>query len=191
MVIRSIRMLSSPAGVIEQAAWGVDGQPAGVYVDDWNDRGDERHQHLLAGGPADGEKIVSGQVDDVGDRPDDLAICRGDDLEPNQLMIVELVRIGEPFALVDVGEQDRPPQRSRAHPISHASEPNKKSIMMPARAGHREGPPAGRIGRQDRARREPVVRAVGARVDEHLPAHPMRASDPPHDELHRRTYRSA
>ena len=86
-----------------------------------------------------------------------------DDGQPDQLVVVELVRVVRRRAAAAASRVSEVPRSvSAALRSAMPSKPQHQDRPGPPHAGDGQRAPVGRIGAEHRAGREPVVRVVGA-----------------------------
>ena len=136
----------------------------------------------LAPSPATTEQVLA-VVQHVGDLADPLP-AGGQHLEPDELMIAEVLRVTRLVELRGVHQQHDPAQLLGPVPVADAGERHQQPPRVPARRADRERPVGGWLGRQDRASREPQVRVVRPHLDDEIAADTVRPADPADDQLH-------
>ena len=110
----------------------------------------------------------------------------GDDTEPDELMVVKLVGIGQRRDLRRIQDEQRAAQALGGGPVTDTLERDDEPPRMPPGRGHRQRPALRRFRGQHRPRGETGAGFIGPHRDEDFAADAMRPDDLADGNLHAR-----
>jgi hypothetical protein len=92
---------------------------------------DKWHEYLVAVS-VDDQEVLPGQVENLADVAE-LSACIGAGSEADQVTVVELLRVGWTFVVVDLGLQKQPTQRIGCGPVIDIGELDEQPRTVPLR----------------------------------------------------------
>jgi hypothetical protein len=116
-------------------------------------------------------------VQDIGDLANLIAI-HGEDCQPDQLMIAELIGVSDILQLGRIDYEQHTAQLIGVVPVIEALELNQQSTLVPAGTGNCQRARRGRVRVEDSSRGQPQLGIIGTHLDGQFASNTVRPRDP-------------